>query len=191
MPSSHPFQIHEIVMLVKTLDPLSLLDIGVGFGKYGFLAREYLELWDGREKYLEWRRRIDGVEGCAEYITSLQRLIYNNIYLGNAQAVLPTLQFRYDLILLIDVIEHFTKEEGRAILKQCQRLGKNMIISTPKDTIMREGTFGNPLEAHVSQWTLDDFRPLGNYFVVNNQKSLLVFIGEDAAALLGKLKGQA
>jgi len=149
-----------------------------------------LELWDGREKYLEWRRRIDGVEGCAEYITDLQRLIYNNIYLGNAQEVLPTLQFRYDLVLLVDVIEHFSKAEGLAVLKQCQRLGKNMVISTPKDTILREGTFGNPLEAHVSQWTQEDFRAFGDNFVVNNHKSLLMFVGQDASPVFKKLSGQ-
>ena len=32
-------------------NPSSVLDIGTGFGKYGLLCREYLELWDGRENY--------------------------------------------------------------------------------------------------------------------------------------------
>lgn len=187
MPTSHLYQIHEIVTLIRAADPFSLLDIGCGFGKYGFLAREYLELWDGREKYLEWRRRIDGVEGCAEYITDLQRLIYNNIYLGHAQEVLPTLNFRYDLILMVDVIEHFDKDEGREVLRHCQRLAKNLIISTPKTTIMRDGTFGNPLEAHVSQWTLEDLAWYGPNFVINNQSSLIVFLGQDAEAVYKKL----
>ena len=33
------------------LKPFSILDIGSGFGKYGVLCREYLELWDGRQEY--------------------------------------------------------------------------------------------------------------------------------------------
>jgi len=46
MPTSHPFQLDDIVQLIIETAPLSILDIGVGFGKYGLLAREYLEIWD-------------------------------------------------------------------------------------------------------------------------------------------------
>ena len=62
MPTSHHSQINQIMQFVVLTDPKSLLDIGVGFGKYGFLAREFLELWDGREEIGNWTRRIDGIE---------------------------------------------------------------------------------------------------------------------------------
>ena len=62
MPSSAPNQINQIVQLMMIVKPQSLLDIGIGFGKFGFLAREYLELWDRRNKYDDWQRRIDGIE---------------------------------------------------------------------------------------------------------------------------------
>jgi hypothetical protein len=42
---------------IIALKPKSILDIGTEFGKYGVLCREYLELWDGRQKY-EFTRRI-------------------------------------------------------------------------------------------------------------------------------------
>jgi hypothetical protein len=48
--------------LVVNLNPSSVLDIGTGFGKYGLLCCEYLKLWDGRENYSHFLRRIDGVE---------------------------------------------------------------------------------------------------------------------------------
>ena len=57
MPTSYPHQINEIVRLVLAVNPASLLDIGVGFGKYGFLAREYLELFGESEQYAKWKRR--------------------------------------------------------------------------------------------------------------------------------------
>jgi hypothetical protein len=51
--------------LVTTLNPDSVMDIGAGFGKYGVLCREYLELWDGRQDYSNFKRRIDGVDSSA------------------------------------------------------------------------------------------------------------------------------
>ncbi len=62
MPTSNPYQINEILEAINITRPRSILDIRVGFGKYGVLAREYLELYDGREKYGDWKRRIDGIE---------------------------------------------------------------------------------------------------------------------------------
>jgi hypothetical protein len=66
--------------VIYNLNPGSVLDIGSGFGKYGLLCREYLELWDGRQKYQEFLRRIDGVEVFGKYITPVHRFVYNNIY---------------------------------------------------------------------------------------------------------------
>jgi len=42
MPTSHPFQLDDIVQFIIETAPQSILDIGVGFGKYGVFAREYL-----------------------------------------------------------------------------------------------------------------------------------------------------
>ncbi|MBN1591537.1 MAG: hypothetical protein JW888_18630 [Pirellulales bacterium] len=112
MPTSNLFQLNEITQLIKTTNPNALLDVGVGFGKYGFLAREYLELWGRQQDYGDWTRRIDGIEAFADYVGPLQRLIYNTIHIGNALEVLPTLDARYDLVLLIDVLEEFCPADG-------------------------------------------------------------------------------
>jgi hypothetical protein len=47
MPTSHPSQLNEILEVVLKTRPRSVIDVGVGFGKYGVLCREYLEFWDG------------------------------------------------------------------------------------------------------------------------------------------------
>ena len=41
MASSFVSQIPVVVYLLQRLAPTSMLDIGKGFGKYGFLAHEY------------------------------------------------------------------------------------------------------------------------------------------------------
>ena len=53
---------------------------------------------------------IDGIEACPEYITPHHKLIYNNIYIGDALNIIHTIKQNYDLILLIDIFEHFSYE---------------------------------------------------------------------------------
>ncbi len=132
MASSHQHQLSDILELIIRTNPDTLLDVGIGFGKYGFLAREYLELW-GTNDYRKWTKRIDGVEAFKEYLTPVHNYIYDNIYIGNALEILPELKSKYDLILLIDVLEHFEYEEGRELIQLCLQKGRNLIISTPKD----------------------------------------------------------
>jgi hypothetical protein len=188
MPTSHSGQINEIVELIVNANPASVLDIGVGFGKYGFLSREYLELSDGRNEYNNWTRRIDGIEGYADYIGDLQKLIYSNVYIGNVLEILPKSEIKYDLILLIDVFEHFTYEEGMKLLGYCQKHGKNIIISTPKLVSEQGGVFNNPLESHKFQWEKKHFDGLKEKFYMKNLYSHIYFIGPDADAVKKKIQ---
>lgn len=170
-----------------------MLDIGVGFGKYGMLAREYLELWDGRQKYNEWKRHIDGIEAFENYITPLHNFIYSNIYIGNASEIVPKLEITYDLILLIDVLEHFEYEDGNRLLSECRQKGKNIILSIPKKMNQQQDSFGNIFETHRFQWTKKHFENIPNKFFVPNSYSLICYIGQNAPAvwnsLISKVRG--
>jgi len=134
MASSHSYQINEIVETIKVTRPKRILDIGIGFGKYGFLSREYLELWDVDAVYGKWDRQIDGVEAFAEYVNDAHRYIYDNIFIGEAQNILPQLKEKYDLIIMVDVLEHFEYPVGQQILKLCEQKARNVLIATPKDS---------------------------------------------------------
>ena len=186
MPSSHWYQLNEIMELILLTQPKSILDVGVGFGKYGFLSREYLELFDGREKFDDWKRTIDGIEIFEDYITSLNKMIYDKIYIGNALEILPTLDKTYDLILLIDIIEHLNYDDGIRLLKMCEQHGKNTIISTPKRFLSQQPEmFGNPFEVHKFLYKKKHFKFIKNKFFVPNVFSIIVYIGDDAE-ILGK-----
>src|SRR3989304_997151 len=119
MPSSRPELIPFVINLVMQLQPRSILEIGTGFGKYGFLFRE------------NWQVRIDGIECFAPYISDLQRRIYNRIIIGDALSEIDRLG-SYDLIFLCDVIEHFSKEDGSVALdKGLARAGRMVLVTTP------------------------------------------------------------
>lgn len=181
MPISHSQQLNEVTQILMVTKPDSVLDIGAGFGKYGVLAREYLELWDGREKYLDWKRRIDAIEVFKEYVTPLYDFIYDNTYIGNAIEIVPKLTAHYDLILLIDIIEHLDYKEGMQLLKDCLKAGHNVLVSTPKDIGHQDDKFGNPYEEHKFQWTEKLFQSLPHSVIIPNQASLISYIGRDAA----------
>ena len=90
-----------------------------------------------------------------------QKLIYNNIYIGSAKEVLPTLGV-YDLIMFFDVIEHMSKQEGLSVLKLIQEKSKQALISTPLVMAKQEKSYGNVYETHVQQWTRKDLEAFGS-----------------------------
>jgi len=191
MPSSHHYQLNEILELIIETHPQKLLDIGIGFGKYGFLAREYLELWEPGSIYGVRTHTIDGIEAFEDYITPLHRLIYDNIFIGNAKDILPVFNNKYDLILMIDVFEHFSHEDGLKVLEECRRCGKNILISVPRIMSVQDDVYGNPYEAHRYNWKRKDFSYTRDKFFIYNQKSTVCYIGEDSKrikSVLGKRK---
>lgn len=183
MPSSHLYQIQTIIELMLFTNPSSILDVGIGFGKYGFLAREYLELWNTDQPYGKWTRRIDGIEAFPDYITPAHRFIYNNIYVGNAVEAIASLDTHYDLLLLIDVVEHFEYKEGIELLRLCKDRSRNVLVSTPKDMGKQESLFGNPHEQHKFQWTMQHFGKGPDVCFLDNDYSLLCYSGEYAQRL--------
>jgi hypothetical protein len=177
VPTSYLYQINTIVELMVYSQPKSILDIGVGFGKYGFLAREYVGI---RDTYDAWRIRVDGIEIHEGYITSLHDLIYDHLYIGDAREIVPSLDGGYDLVLLIDVIEHLEYEDGLALLLECRKRSRNLLVSTPKVMAQQGEVYGNPHEAHRFHWKYEHFGKFPDKFVVSNDLAFICFIGDDA-----------
>jgi len=168
MPSSNILLISCVCMRIRELMPDSVLDIGIGFGKYGFLAREYLDIYEFRYQRNEWRIRIDGIEIFSKYIDELQRLIYDNIYIGDALDGLKRLG-NYDLILLIDVIEHLEKERAKQLLKLVGEKSKTALVATPirvKSIGAQFMKYGNKYEMHVSNWRREELEQFGDVTAV-------------------------
>lgn len=182
MPSSQHFQISKIMDIIIALKPFSVLDVGTGFGKYGVLCREYLELWDGREEY-NFLKRIDGVEVFENYITPLHKFIYNNIYTENIIDLVEKLDYSYDLVLLIDVLEHFTKEEGKWLLNTLLSKNKGILIGTPKNPSTQKDAFENVFETHKSLWEKKDLASFGKYYFIPDNISHIVYTTKEEQLL--------
>ena len=156
MPSSQIENITTIVRWIAEIDPASILDVGVGFGKYGVLAREYTDLRHGRYHRRDWKVVIDGIEIFDPYVNPTWD-IYDRVFCEDAVELLPHLK-NYELVLLCDVIEHLEKPVGQAMLAECRRMAtRAVIVSTPLGQFPQDPIHGNEHERHRSEWTEKDF----------------------------------
>ena len=181
MPSSRPGAIPCVVRLLTSLHPESILDIGVGWGKWGVLFREYTDVIAAEsspERYFKrgWRVRLDGIEAHAPYLTPVHEYVYDTIHVGELQGIIAELE-NYDLIFAGDVIEHLTMDEGVGVIAECRRRANQaVVLTTPRFDTSQGSLCANPLEAHRSRWAARDFRSLGRAVVTTTDDDLLVAV---------------
>lgn len=151
MPTSHPILITPVATEILSMQPKSVLDIGIGFGKWGALTREYTDIWCQRKRHIV---KIDGIE-IFDIYRNPNWEHYDNIFIGNVKKILPTLS-NYDLIIFLEVLEHIDKAESLKLLDLCRSKCKVLLFSY---TNSPQGTaFGNIHETHVSAWDVSDFK---------------------------------
>lgn len=157
MPTSW-YQVIPIVLdQIQSLQPRSVLDVGIGFGKYGMLIREALEVPLGRYYKHQWQIKVDGVEVFSGYKNPIHEHCYDRVYYGDILSLVGELP-SYDVVLLIDVLEHFDKEAGTSLLhKLVNHTNKCLLVSTPLYPASQGAFLGNAHEAHQSRWILTDF----------------------------------
>ncbi len=185
MPTSDYRNIPKIVEIILFDQPKKILDIGFGFGKYGFLSREYLSTWN-KEK-IDDNLVIDGIEIYKKYISDLQKNIYNKIYVENIMKIFRKIKKRYDLVLCIDVLEHLPKAEGKKLLKKIYENNKSVLISTPINPSQQGIVFGNKYESHISKWTKKDFKFTKNLLILQNRFNYIVYYNKNLKRI-GDLK---
>lgn len=67
----------------------------------------------------------------------------------------------FDCIILMDVIEHFEKEDFLKLLPKLEKISKKIIIMTPNGFVPQEEYDGNEYQIHKSGWTVEDMSKLG------------------------------
>src|SRR5688572_29016222 len=181
MPSSRPNTIPTVIHLLRQLAPQSILDVGVGFGKWGHLFREYTDIQESEQDPARydrenWRVKIDGIEGFPAYLTEMHRYLYNQLFTGDALEVLKTLG-TYDLIFLGDIIEHLDKPAGIELLREAvAHANQAVVLSTPRFATDQTDLCGNPMERHRSLWAEKDFRGFEGAIVKTIDRATLLAV---------------
>lgn len=168
MPSSYWQNIPATLGAILAIKPRPrrILDVGVGMGKYGSLIREYMP----------GRRRLDGVEVWPAYL-SWQWQVYDRIYIGDVRELeLPA----YDLVLLIDIVEHFDEPDAVALVERFGEAG-HIVLSTPHRLFQHRWKGENAHERHRSLWTGEMLADLverngWTHRVIHNPLSLIAVI---------------
>ncbi len=132
----------RIVGISVELNPKRVLEIGPGHGKYGCLLMEYTSA------------TVDAVEVFEPYVRDFKlKAKYDRVTVGNG---LEADLSGYDLVLLIDVIEHWEKPDGLAFLRRATEGGATVLVSTPRGFFPQGAVNGNEWETHRSAWNSPD-----------------------------------
>jgi trans-aconitate methyltransferase len=128
---------------IQPLNPVDVLDIGVGAGTYGTVLRE---LCPGA--------KLTGVEAWAPYVDQFDlHAIYDEIIVADVRylAALP----RADVVILGDVLEHMTEDEAIAVWRMARGAARKAVyLSIPIIHYPQGHLEGNPFEEHiVDDWT--------------------------------------
>lgn len=150
MPGSSPKGKLAILDLKSELPHVKkILDVGPGWGTYSKLLRKENEEWDA-------------VEIFEPYIRKFQlHKYYNNVYNTDIKDFKPTKG--YDLVILGDILEHITFNEGVEVLRNIFSFTKYCLLSLPLDDETgadlenSHDYWHNIHEKHLSVWSNAQF----------------------------------
>jgi len=149
---TRPF-LHELLEEIpKDVD--SLIDVGCGRGIVGAMVRIY-----------RTPRRLVGVDIFQDYIDFCKKYsIYDELHcLDLRQTPLPFRDNEFSVATCIETIEHLPKKHGEKLLDELYRIADTVIVSTPSVFFRQPKNHvgRNPFQAHVSKWTVEDFKKRG------------------------------
>ncbi len=158
MPIGSYASVPALTQALLQCRPQSVLDLGMGFGGNGVVVREWLDLG-----VQPWKTYLVGVEVWADYRNPVWDL-YNIVYVQTIEAFLASNNELFDAVLFGDVLEHFEKQAGRAVLEAIKprvRQGGHLFVATPAAFFPQEAVYGNQWEQHRSAWTAAELEALG------------------------------
>lgn len=178
-PTGFPDALTPIAQFVEWLQPSRVLDVGVGGGRMGFLAREY--------GHNPWHPRargnglvVDGIEGYEPYLGPVQRALYDELVVGEAIETLDRMVsdgVQYDLVIASDILEHFAPVDGRRFLDRCLAVAPLVLIATPRDYFDQESE-GNELDTHRSFWPEAELVRAGATAILHRGATTVALFGD-------------
>ena len=157
--------IPQIVRAAVSINPTRILDIGAGFGKFGLLLKEALlsEQAEAGELYPVPKFKIDACESADYFLDHLSYMrIYDRLLQKDARVITDVINNgHYDLILLIDVIEHWDKKDFLEFTEKISGETK-LLISTPKEVVFYEPKYYG-IDKHITQYSDFDFKGGENF----------------------------
>jgi SAM-dependent methyltransferase len=172
MPIGSHSIISHVARALEDVRPRRVLDLGIGFGFYGAVVRQWLDLG-----VRPWKTYLAGVEAWGGYSNPLWD-VYDLVTVKSIQDYLQSCHEEFDFVIMNDVLEHLVPEEGRQILGQIDSVlspGGRLIVGTPARFFEQGAVNGNEFERHRSFWTAEQLRPLDFEILLDGSESQLGF----------------
>jgi len=157
MPTSDAENKDVVVKWFDQIGPKNIIDIGAGEGTYARLIKDFSSTYHGF-----WT----AIEAWGPYASEYKLIeLYDNIIIADACYV----DYRKihnghsDLVIAGDVLEHMTKDESKALIKELMEHTDNLIISIPLVHLDQDAYKGNWFETHLDHWHFEEMKlELGN-----------------------------
>ena len=117
----HIDRLHKVCSWVHNLEPESILDLACNFGMWGNLFR-----WNHQSK-----KRIVGVDIAP---SNIEHAVHVNGYdVGHIEDITTpfNLQEKFDLVLVMEVLEHIHEGEIKVLENAKRHCKKNLIVTVP------------------------------------------------------------
>lgn len=164
MENCSHLNITDILEIIRKVNPVKILDVNVGFGRWGILCRELLER-DNNGKIKKpdlWNLKIDGVENIDTiYLHTYHDIFYDNIYRQNISGFLKQHVSLYDLTIFTDILEENNKDISMEMIENAMEISRFILI------YVKLGNHeNNVLEENINNsiWNEEDFE---KYTIVN------------------------
>lgn len=136
MTRNNPENIPRVLKLVELINHREVvnrvLDIRIGWGRYGLLLREQLDISSIHTEKKDWTLTIDGVAIRSEYVNSHTNYLYNTIYISPIETWAPNYKGHpYDIVIWADGIEYAYVSSVQKIVNSILGYCKWFIIVTP------------------------------------------------------------
>jgi len=155
-------QIPFCIDALMKINPTRVLDVGVGFGRWGMVVREFCDVWYARVFKDQWAVHLEGIEAFPRSIADYHRAFYNLIHVGDAAAVIPSLPGPWSVTIYGDVLEHFTKDKAHELLNISLDRSDYVLVNIPiGEEYPQDEAYGNSFERHLSSWVREDFTAFG------------------------------
>jgi len=138
------FGAEEIIL--KLLRGNRILDVGCGYGKYGWLARIYL-------RASSVKPYIIGIDIGHESLNMIKG-IYDDVILADARFP-PFRNGCFHSSILAEVIEHLPRQEGYRVIEKLYQASQRVIVSTPARRVFRYS------KGHITLWRSSDLKKMG------------------------------
>jgi predicted TPR repeat methyltransferase len=171
MPTSAWHYITPILTEIDRINSISpvrtVLDVGCGSGKWGYLVRDLLDFYTHGVYYRQqWTTRIEGIEVFERYHNPIHDYAYDRVHWGDATGLVDSLG-DFDVIIAMEVIEHLDKASGEELVaKLAVNANRVLILSFPPEfdalgrhTLEQKERHENPHEEHRAVWHESDLRP--------------------------------